>query len=41
MTMTRSAWIFMLSAWTVIIVSTAYCFIKLLTSNRQLGDPEE
>ncbi len=36
--MTTAAWIFMLSAWTVILLSTIYCFRKLVTSDQQLGD---
>lgn len=38
--MTLSAWVFMLSAWTVIIGSVSYCFWKLLTSDRQLDGPD-
>jgi hypothetical protein len=33
--MTTMAWIFMLSAWAVIIIATGYCFYRLLTSERQ------
>ena len=38
--MTTSAWVFMISVWTVVISSTLYCFTKLLSSDRQL-DTEE
>ncbi len=34
--MTTSAWVLMLSVWTIIIGSTLYCFAKLLSSNQQL-----
>lgn len=33
--MTTLAWIFMLSAWTIILIATLYCFYRLLTSERQ------
>lgn len=36
--MTASAWGFLLTAWSVILVATAYCFAKLLTSERRLDD---
>jgi hypothetical protein len=35
--MTTSAWILMLSVWSVILAITGYCFYKLLTSERQFG----
>jgi hypothetical protein len=38
--MALSAWVFMLAVWAVIIGSTAYCFWKLLTSDKQLGSEE-
>jgi hypothetical protein len=38
--MTLSAWVFMLSVWSVILVMTGYCFFKLLTSARQLDGEE-
>jgi hypothetical protein len=34
--MTPSAWVFMLSVWAIVCGSTAYCFWKLLTSERRL-----
>ena len=34
--MTTSAWVFMISIWTLIILSTLYCFAKLLSSDQQL-----
>ena len=34
--MTTSAWVFMISVWSIIIGSTLYCFMKLLSSDRQL-----
>jgi hypothetical protein len=38
--MTTSAWVFMLTMWTVIGSMTAFCFYKLLTSARALGGDE-
>ena len=38
--MSLSAWVFMLSVWSVILVMTGYCFYKLLTSKIQLGEDE-
>lgn len=38
--MTTEAWVFMLTAWAVIIGATGYCFWKLLTSERDLGGGE-
>jgi hypothetical protein len=38
--MTASAWAFMLVVWALIIGSTAYCFQKLLTSQRRLDADE-
>lgn len=35
--MTTSAWVFMLTAWTIIATVTGFCFAKLLTSKRDLG----
>jgi hypothetical protein len=38
--MQQTAWIFMLGAWSIIGIATAYCFYKLLTSKRRLdGEP--
>ena len=34
--MTTSAWVFMISIWTFVILSTLYCFAKLLSSDQQL-----
>ncbi len=40
--MTTSAWVLMISVWTIIIGTTLYCFTKLLSSDRQLDiDTEE
>lgn len=39
--MTGEAWAFMAIVWAVIIGMTGYCFYKLLTSERQLGGPDE
>jgi hypothetical protein len=39
--MSTTAWIFMLAAWSVIAGFTVYCFSKLLTSKRQLGEHED
>jgi hypothetical protein len=36
--MTLMAWTFMFAAWGVIIGCTVYCFAKLLSSTRGLGD---
>lgn len=36
--MTQLAWVFMGAAWSIIIGCTLYCFIKLVTSDRGLGD---
>ena len=36
--MTTWAWMFMFFAWAVIIGCTVYCFVKLLSSSRGLGD---
>lgn len=36
--MKAEAWIFMLASWAVITVMTVFCFYKLLTSKRKLGD---
>ena len=38
--MTTAAWIFMLSAWGLIIAGTAYCFFKLLTGNSAPDDAD-
>jgi hypothetical protein len=38
--MTTSAWVFMLSMWTLIIGMTAYCFYRVLFSSRPLGGSE-
>lgn len=38
--MTREAWIFMGVSWGVIAAMTAFCFFKLLTSQRRLGDDD-
>ena len=35
--MTRSAWIFMLTVWLVVLAATVYCFAKLLTSKQYAG----
>lgn len=34
--MTPAAWVFMLSVWTLVTASVAYCFWKILTSPRRL-----
>ena len=39
--MSEAAWAFMLTIWAVIIATTAYCFWKLLTSERRLDGDEE
>jgi hypothetical protein len=37
--MQPSAWAFMLGVWAIIIGSTAYCFWRLLSSDRKIdGD---
>ncbi|GIW82950.1 MAG: hypothetical protein KatS3mg105_4757 [Gemmatales bacterium] len=38
--MTLSAWVFMLTVWAIVIGCAAYCFYKLLTSERQLDDDD-
>ncbi len=38
--MTTWAWGFMFGAWAVIIGCMVYCFAKLLSSPRGLGDDE-
>lgn len=35
--MSQTAWIFMGISWFVIALVTGYCFLKLLTSDRDLG----
>jgi hypothetical protein len=35
------AWVFMLAAWALILGMTGYCFYKLLSSDRQLGEHDE
>lgn len=40
MTVSGEAWVFMLAVWAVIIGVTAYCFYKLLTSERRLDGGE-
>ncbi len=39
--MSTSAWIFMLSAWVIIIAMTVYCFTRLLRSQNSLHEDEE
>jgi heme/copper-type cytochrome/quinol oxidase subunit 2 len=39
--MTPTAWVFMIAVWTIIIVTTVYCFYKLVTSDQQLEHHEE
>ncbi len=39
--MSGSAWVFLLTAWTLICVFATYCFTKLLTSKQQLDRDEE
>ena len=38
--MTNSAWLFLITAWSTIIVCAGYCFVKLLTSDRDFGGDE-
>lgn len=38
--MTESAWIFLIGVWGMILTMTIYCFSKLLTSKRKLGEDE-
>lgn len=35
--MSPEAWIFMLSAWILILIATVYSFYRLLTSKRKIG----
>ena len=37
--MTTSAWIFMAIVWAIVLLMTAYCFARLLTS-RQFTEPD-
>ncbi|RUL86441.1 hypothetical protein [Tautonia sociabilis] len=37
--MTTSAWLFMGIVWSVVLLMTAYCFAKLLTS-KQFTEPD-
>ena len=37
--MTTSAWIFMGTVWSIVLVMTTYCFAKLLTS-KQFTEPD-
>jgi hypothetical protein len=39
--MTPAAWGLMLCVWAVIFSVTGFCFYKLLTSERQFGEPGE
>lgn len=39
--MTTEAWVFMLLVWAVIIGMTGYCFLKMLTSAKQLSQDDE
>jgi len=39
--MTQGAWTFMFCVWAVVAGTTVYCFWKLLTSKRRLGDTAE
>jgi len=39
--MTNSAWLFLVVAWSAILVCTGYCFFKLLFSGRKFGDGDD
>ncbi len=39
--MTTAAWIFLATAWSLILLSTSYCFFRLLTSSQQLDRLDE
>lgn len=38
--MSTSAWIMMLMTWTVVGGCSAYCFVRLITSKRDLSSDE-
>ena len=38
--MTALAWIMMLGTWGVVAGCTGYCFYRLMTSQRTLGDDD-
>lgn len=39
--MTTNAWIFMLTAWTIVVASTVYCFAKLVRKGNLMDYDEE
>ncbi len=39
--MTTQAWIFLVAAWSVILIATGYCFVRLLSSDRQFEPSED